>query len=89
MVSGALLGTMLLTAVSAGSARADYDECQGEEATINAGHVHGTGYVFTGTSGNDVIVGSHGDDLIKGNGGNDIICGGWGDDEIHGNSGND
>lgn len=42
-----------------------------------------------GTSGDDVIIGTDGPDLIDGKGGNDRICGGGGDDEIHGNSGDD
>jgi hypothetical protein len=53
---------------------------------------------FTGTPGDDVIVGSSGGDIINGAGGDDVICGGdgddtlyggYGDDRIHGGAGND
>jgi predicted extracellular nuclease len=51
--------------------------CNGLEATI------------VGTTGNDVINGTNGTDVIVGLGGNDVINGGNGDDVICGNAGND
>ena len=45
--------------------------------------------VLNGTSGDDVIVGLAGNDIINGRGGNDIICGGRGDDDLSGGGGQD
>lgn len=60
--------------------------CEGRRATI----VGTTGDdVITGTDGNDVIVGRDGDDRIDGGGGGDVICGGDGDDTLAGGSGAD
>ena len=42
-----------------------------------------------GTDGNDLILGSSGNDTINGNGGNDCIVAGDGDDQIDGGPGND
>lgn len=42
-----------------------------------------------GTSGDDVIIGTDGPELINGMGGDDTICAGRGDDWIVGNSGDD
>ncbi len=44
---------------------------------------------FTGTEGNDLILGGSGADTIDGLGGNDCILGGNGDDNITGNDGTD
>ncbi len=53
--------------------------------------------LFTGSTGNDVLIGTSsaetitgnsGDDLIFGNEGNDTLSGGGGDDELHGGTGN-
>ena len=44
---------------------------------------------FTGTSGNDTLVGSSLGDLLDGLGGNDSLSGGDGDDTILGGTGND
>lgn len=44
---------------------------------------------FTGTDGNDLIIGSSGNDTIDGLGGDDCILGGGGDDSIDGNTGTD
>ena len=57
--------------------------CDGQVPTIV-----GSG-VITGTSGNDVILGSAGADTINGNGGNDRICAGGGADMINGGGGLD
>ena len=43
----------------------------------------------TGTTGNDSLVGTDGNDEIRGYAGNDIISGGGGDDIIYGDAGND
>lgn len=58
--------------------------CEGRLATVTA-----TAGQATGTSGDDVIVGSSLADVIDGGGGNDLICGAGGDDTITGGSGND
>ncbi len=44
---------------------------------------------FTGTSGNDTLVGGSNDDLLQGLGGNDFLDGGFGFDVIDGGAGND
>ncbi len=44
---------------------------------------------FTGTSGNDVIIGTQADDTINGSGGNDTITDAYGDDIIDGGDGDD
>ena len=45
--------------------------------------------VLVGTSGNDVIVGREGDDVLVGLGGSDRLCGGPGDDMMSGGGGTD
>lgn len=45
--------------------------------------------VFTGTSGNDSLVGGTGDDTLDGLGGNDTLDGGFGNDSILGGDGDD
>jgi hypothetical protein len=45
--------------------------------------------VISGTNGRDVIMGLAGADTIKGLGGDDVICGGDGPDTIDGGAGND
>ncbi len=58
------------------------DEC----SPLNLGNiVEGS----TGTSGNDLLLGSDNDDTLDGGGGNDCIVAGDGDDIIFGGSGND
>jgi hypothetical protein len=47
--------------------------------------IRGSG-LFSGTAGNDLILGSTGNDTIDGGGGDDCIVGGDGDDTIDGNS---
>jgi RTX calcium-binding nonapeptide repeat (4 copies) len=42
-----------------------------------------------GKSGNDVVVGTAGDDVLVGGSGNDVLCGLGGDDVLTGGSGND
>lgn len=74
--SGLLAGTT--QRVSAG------EFCFGSPPTIYA-----QGGVTNGTSGRDVILGSHGDDIINGGGGDDLICDNYGSNIIHGGSGND
>lgn len=44
---------------------------------------------LTGTPGNDIILGFEGNDNIEGNSGNDCLLGGPGDDKINGNNGED
>lgn len=45
--------------------------------------------VIEGTSGADVIYAGDGNDTVRGNGGNDVICGGPGADHLYGGGGND
>jgi Ca2+-binding RTX toxin-like protein len=49
----------------------------------------GPGVTRTGTSGNDRLVGTPGDDTLDGLGGNDTLVGGPGDDRLLGGTGND
>lgn len=53
-----------------------------------SGIVTGSG-TFTGTTGNDLILGGPGADTIDGLGGDDCILGGGGDDNITGGDGTD
>ncbi|MFD8141885.1 FG-GAP-like repeat-containing protein [Streptomyces sp. NPDC059708] len=57
--------------------------CNGKAATIT-----GNGIV-NGTSGDDVIATGNGNDTVSGNGGNDTICAFGGNDAVSGGSGND
>jgi len=50
--------------------------------------ISGSG-TLTGTSGNDLIIGSSGADTIDGLGGDDCILGGGGDDSLNGSDGSD
>jgi Ca2+-binding RTX toxin-like protein len=56
--------------------------CLGEALTLPPG-------MLTGTTGNDVMLGTAAGDTIKGLGGRDLICGGGGDDDLYGGGGND
>jgi Ca2+-binding RTX toxin-like protein len=56
---------------------------------IATGALTGTGSKVRGTSNNDVIIGTAGDDDIDGGSGNDVICGRGGNDELDGGSGAD
>lgn len=58
-------------------------------AGLNLTNIVTGGGTVTGTSGNDLILGSSGTDTIDGLGGDDCILGGDGDDVIDGNSGID
>ncbi|HSQ38369.1 MAG TPA: hypothetical protein VLS92_10800, partial [Acidimicrobiia bacterium] len=84
-----LVGALAPTAGSLASPAAGADPaarapmCLGLEATIV-----GAG-VIKGTAGDDVIVGSGGNDTIKGLAGHDRICGGGGNDTIVGGMGRD
>ena len=60
--------------------------CGGKAATITGTSGND---VIDGTSGPDVIVGLGGNDEIDGHGGNDTICGGGGADNIDGDFGSD
>ena len=51
--------------------------------------VENAGFDITGGSGDDVLVGTQGDDFIDGGSGNDSISGLAGDDVLIGNTGND
>ena len=59
------------------------DLCFGQPATIT-----GNG-VVTGTEGDDVIITGNGNDVVDGKGGNDRICTRGGDDHARGGAGND
>ncbi|MEP7157786.1 MAG: right-handed parallel beta-helix repeat-containing protein [Chloroflexota bacterium] len=58
---------------------------------INAARVLASQVTLTllGGSGNDIIIGSAGDDLLDGGSGNDLLLGGAGNDRLNGGSGND
>ncbi len=60
--------------------------CRGRAATIIG--TSGDDRI-DGTRGDDVIVGLGGDDKIHGAAGNDVICGGSGDDKLNGQGGDD
>ena len=70
-----------LAALPAGSAV----KCFGEDPTIYAV----PGHITRGTDGDDVIVGTDGDDDIRGGKGRDRICGRGGDDYLRGAGGRD
>jgi Ca2+-binding RTX toxin-like protein len=73
--------------------------CEGQSATIYVtpqgrivgGKDNGKLYagVLNGTTGNDVFVGTAGDDEVDAKAGNDLICGLGGDDELTGDDGTD
>jgi Ca2+-binding RTX toxin-like protein len=48
-----------------------------------------TGQTYTGTSGNDILIGGSGNDTLNGLGGDDILTGGGGADTLNGGDGND
>ncbi|MBU0801599.1 MAG: cadherin domain-containing protein, partial [Alphaproteobacteria bacterium] len=58
-------------------------------AILTYDQVYELAMLTNGTSGNDVLVGTVLEDLIKGQGGNDIITGNEGDDRLYGEGGND
>jgi hypothetical protein len=66
--------------------------CEGKRATIvGAGEIWGTpgDDVIVGSNGDDRIFGGLGNDIICGNGGNDYLRGGYGDDHLYGGPGDD
>jgi Ca2+-binding RTX toxin-like protein len=79
---GAALATPFVPAAAQASART----CGGLAATIVGTSQNNT---IHGTSGDDVIVGLDGHDTIYGGGGNDIICGNDQSDTIYGGQGDD
>lgn len=88
-IAAGLGALMLAPAGNAGSAT-----CQGEPADTvmnSPGTFHGTdaAEVVIGSTGNDVIRTSGGDDLVCANSGNDRVNGGPGDDDLYGECGND
>lgn len=64
----------------------DVPTCDGQAATLvgTSGNDH-----LRGTAGDDVIVGLGGNDRIHGRGGDDVMCGGTGDDHLDGGRGDD
>src|SRR6267143_3141827 len=79
-----------LAFLNSGSAHAIGGLCNGRPAShtwLDASGQYGPA-VIDGTKGDDVIVGSDGDDTIDGRGGNDFICGGAGNDSISVEGGN-
>ena len=69
--------------VGAGPPPPSGDLCFGQPATIT-----GNG-VVNGTEGDDVIITGNGNDIVDGKGGNDRICTRGGDDHARGGAGND
>jgi Ca2+-binding RTX toxin-like protein len=86
IASFACLFAALVVVTASGAESEPTPMCHGRRATI----VGTSGDdVIQGTEGSDVIVAGPGDDKIYGGLGNDIICGDTGDDLIHGGRGND
>lgn len=85
VVASSWVFALIALTISSGHAGAiDALSCNGLAPTI-----FGAGGNIVGTSGNDVIVGTDGDETIDGGSGNDTICGEGGNDAINGGSGND
>jgi Ca2+-binding RTX toxin-like protein len=75
----------------AGSAQSIGGLCDGRPAShtwLDASGQYGPTF-FDGTNGDDVIVGSDGDDNIDAGPGDDFVCGGPGDDSLDGGDGGD
>ncbi|MBI3332417.1 hypothetical protein HYZ99_05710 [Candidatus Peregrinibacteria bacterium] len=86
------------SSVSSSSSAGTVPQCDGQNATVYVqggfivgGPDHGDPYTGTldGGNGNDVIVGTSGNDRLRGRNGNDLLCGGAGDDKLYGGNGND
>ena len=67
------------------------EDCDGSVVQPGAGAITGSSSdeVLNGTAGNDQIFGFDGDDVINGGAGNDRLFGGEGDDRVFGGDGND
>ena len=86
LVLSAVFTVLAVVSLGSSSDAQSAPRCNGRIATI----VGTSGDdVLQGTKGRDIIVGLAGDDTIRGAGGNDLICGGNGDDIINGGAGND
>ncbi len=82
-----MLGAML---VSAQSVTAQEDGPRICETARNGDPVPGYEVVHgRGGSGNQIVLGTSGDDVLRGGSGNDILCGFGGNDTLRGGSGND
>jgi Ca2+-binding RTX toxin-like protein len=86
LVAASVLTAPALLVLASTSAVAGGVTCQGHHATI-VGTTHQD--VLHGTPGDDVIVGLAGRDTIDGGGGDDIICGGRDGDTLIGGAGDD
>lgn len=89
-------------AVTTNTASSGTKSCQGQsasEVSTDQGPAYvspgvtvddsGSNVVFTGTSGDDVIIGTDGADLINAGAGNDTVCARKGADRVNGQTGND
>jgi Ca2+-binding RTX toxin-like protein len=86
--AGFLVGFALF---NGGSAQSIGGLCNGQPAThtwLDASGQYGP-VLLDGTDGDDIIIGSDGDDHIDAGDGDDIVCGGAGHNDIHGGEGDD
>jgi Ca2+-binding RTX toxin-like protein len=91
-VGAALLLTAAFAPVATAPASAVGETCDGRTATLVVPAPSPDMWdvpTFTGTPGNDVIVGSAERDVIDGAGGDDVLCGLAGNDELFGGEGDD
>jgi Ca2+-binding RTX toxin-like protein len=89
-VANVVMGVVLVSGVFGGTAQADWPPHVGHDHT-HACTVNGTSGddVLHGTPGRDVICGRRGDDRLFGAGGRDLIRGARGADVIFGGTGRD
>ena len=93
-IVGAALVALLAGGISSPVGAVDFEQledCFGQPMYVGSAIVvpeNSSGWT-NGTSGDDLIIGTDGPELINGGGGDDTICAGRGDDWIVGNAGDD